>query len=232
MKLRNFLKKYLFIIILAVVLLAAAIFGLILRKTYTDVTAEENYLDNCLVAELPGGMCITACEKMKEALPSAPLIVRVCTMSELDNHFGTSQQRAIVLEVYAGNKLSPGDEVFLTYSSWGVFTNQKNQPPILQRGFVNVLSVGREYLVFLKDEDVKEYEKTPVYFLYDKVQESPIAPVFCYEDRENKIAPTNGDSTYVDYALVRDNEFFAADEEGLEAWKSLKAEMMNKYPKK
>ena len=56
-----------------------------------------------------------------------------------------------------------------------------------------------------------------------------IVPVFSYSECENKVYPISGDSTYVPYAEVSNNEFFAVDNEGLNAFLALKAEMINKY---
>ena len=77
------------------------------------------------------------------------------------------------------------------------------------------------------DERIPSGEGTPVYRLYD---ETRIAPVFCYETIENAIIPTGeGEPTYVPYEQVRDNEFFANDEEAQDVWDDLKRTMIQRY---
>lgn len=87
---------------------------------------------------------------------------------------------------------------------------------------------GKEYLVFVTEKVRTDSETLPVYRLYSN---SMITPVFCYEDMENVIIPVGEGPTYVPYSQVKDNEFFSADEEGLEAWNSLKQKMLAAYPK-
>lgn len=87
---------------------------------------------------------------------------------------------------------------------------------------------GKEYLVFVTEKVKTNSETLPVYRLYSN---SMITPFFCYEDMENVIIPIGEGPTYVPYSQVKDNEFFSADEEGLEAWNSLKQKMLAAYPK-
>ena len=99
---------------------------------------------------------------------------------------------------------------------------------MLGRGFVNIMDTGVEYLVFLTGEVEDLSGDTQVYQLYD---DALIAPVFCYESRSNEIVPTNGETTYVLYAEVKNNEFFGEDETAVEAFEQLKETMLEKYPK-
>jgi hypothetical protein len=64
--------------------------------------------------------------------------------------------------------------------------------------------------------------------LYDEFY---IAPVFCYEEHQNVIIPTSGDSTYVPYKEVMDNEFFVTSEETLQVMNALKNQMLSLYPR-
>ena len=54
--------------------------------------------------------------------------------------------------------------------------------------------------------------------------------VFCYEERQSVIMPTSGDSTYVLYKDVMDNEFFSSLEETLQMMEALKSQMLSLYP--
>lgn len=140
--------------------------------------------------------------------------------------FATSRQKVRVEEVYAGNGLQKGDEIYLTSSQWRIVVEL--QPSALECSFVNIMKEGKEYLVFVTEKVRTDSETLPVYRLYSN---SMITPVFCYEDMENVIIPVGEGPTYVPYSQVKDNEFFSADEEGLEAWNSLKQKMLAAYPK-
>lgn len=100
-------------------------------------------------------------------------------------------------------------------------------PNSIERGFVNIMRVGNEYLVFVSQQVDVLNESIPVYQLYD---DSYITPVFCYENQSNIIVSPGGDTTYVPYTKVRNNEFFAETETALDAWEKLKSEMLLAYP--
>ena len=225
------LKRYAFLLLVIVLFLSAAVFGLVYRRTYTDVTAEENYLEQLDAAEMPGELCVNACTYLKDVFTAAPVILRVTVTGEMENYFYVSQQKAAVKQIYAGEGLSVGQEIYITSDSWSILAPGRKRPLELERNFVNVLRVGEDYLVFLRDDRVEFYEETPVYYLVRHDYMVSFAPVFWYEDTENAVIPTVAYNTYVPYSLVKDNEFFVNSEEGLEAWKALKAEMLAKYPK-
>ncbi|MDE7239377.1 MAG: hypothetical protein K2N41_06655, partial [Lachnospiraceae bacterium] len=64
---------------------------------------------------------------------------------------------------------------------------------------------------------------------YELFGETVIAPVFSYLTHENKIIETDGLSTYVPYCEVTQNEFFAVSQTAMDAFLSLKREMMKRY---
>ena len=128
-------------------------------------------------------------------------------------------------QVFAGEELAVGDEFYLTCVRWSVFVRSDGQA--IERGFVNILREGSDYLVFLLTDSGMENRGLPLYFLnIDQF----IAPVFCYEDIANTFVTPAGRTTYVPYTQVKDNEFFAASQAGLDAWSALKQEMLRKYP--
>ena len=208
-----------------VILIGAAAFGLVKRQTYTDLCGEENYLDRLYVAEAISPLTENSCSDLEQELPDVPYILRVSPAGEFENLFATSRQKVQVEEVYAGNGLQKGDEIYLTSSQWRIVVEL--QPSALECSFVNIMKEGKEYLVFLTEKVRTESDVLPVYRLYSN---SMITPVFCYENMENVIIPVGEGPTYVPYSQVKDNEFFSADEEGLEAWNSLKQKMLAAYP--
>lgn len=206
------------------VILAAAIFGGIKRQSYTNVAKEENYLEQLLVAEIPEKFAIANCEKMSSDLPKSPIILRVSVTGDIEHLFLASRQKVCIQEVYAGSGLEIGQEIYLFAGSLSVHT----KPYFIARGFVNIMQVGKEYLVFISKKIEALNESMPVYKTID--EEFFITPIFCYENQSNVIAPTEGDTTYVPYTKVRNNEFFGETEGALDAWEKLKSEMLSAYP--
>ena len=209
--------------------LAAMAFGIVKRQTYTDLAKQENYLDQVVVAELPEGLANTSCEKMSQILPDSALILRVEATGEIEHLFLVDRQRAVIRQVYAGDGLEEGEEICLFSGRWQLIADEEEQS--IQRGFVNIMEVGTEYLVFA--ESVGEDWKTDISLVKVNAgdDEFVIAPVFCYEERQNVITPISGGTTYVPYKDVKDNEFFAASEEALQVMLELKNRMLSLYPR-
>ena len=65
-----------------------------------------------------------------------------------------------------------------------------------------------------------------------QVMPTLITPIFGYEDRENVIIDIpQGTSTYVQYSLVRENEFFVTSKQALTTLIEMKHRFLNTYPK-
>lgn len=220
------MKRRIRLTVTVVVILAAAIFGGVKKKSYTNIVAGD-YLSTAEVAELPGEMAVSTCKELENQLPEVPVILRVTAIDEIEHFFGGSRQKVVVSEVYRGEEIDAGEELYLYSAHWRLNTTEN--PAVLGRGFVNIMDTGVEYLVFLMGEVEDLYGDAPVYQLYD---DALIAPVFCYESRNNEIVPTGEETTYVSYAKVKNNEFFGEDETAVEAFEQLKATMLAKYPKK
>lgn len=219
------MKSKFYLSFIIVLYLGAAVLGVAFRASYTNLTEEENYLDKMQVAEIPENLSISTCENLLQELPSAPVILQVSQANEIEHHFGVSQQKVTVKQVFAGNDLTVGDEIYITSYRWRVIINERNHA--IERGFVNVLKDNTDYLVFLSNDSGLACNDVPVYYLFG---ESYISPVFCYDNMTNVIVSPLGESTYVPYSQVRNNEFFTTSEKSLEVWYNLKQEMLKAYP--
>lgn len=218
------------ILMLATVLavLGAGIFGAVKRQTYTDKAKEEDYLNRLQVGELSTWVA----ERVSEVFPErvskgSEYILRVEIVGELEHKFQADRQRVCVREVYAGSGVECGQELYLHSFGWCFSVNP---PPIsIERNFVNVLQVGKEYLVFGERllEDPGDNLTTLI-----MTDAGVLAPVFCYEPIENTVVrPVSTDgSTYVSYELVKDNEFFVASEGAKEILEGLKEKYIAMYP--
>lgn len=218
------MKYRLLTTITLVVILAFAALGISKRQTYTDLRNEENYLEQVQVAELPEKLVSAQCEWMNQELPNAPFILRVEVMEDVEYLFGTSRQKICVQEVYAGRDLNVGDEIYLTGQC---LLNVRDDLKTVECGFLNIPRVGFEYLIFAEERVDALSELIPVYRLYGDYF---IAPIFCYKDFPHTITPTSGETTYIPYKGVKDNEFFAETENGFQIWDDLKKRILTAYP--
>lgn len=220
---------------LAALTVAAAVYGGFTRMTLTDYTSGESWEDGFRVAEMPEGVGLDIVDSMREHLLSAPNILRVEVLGDLEMANGIGQQHVKVVQIYTGNDLEDEQEFYLYHSAWSAsFVDGRS----MGRGYVNILDEGREYLVFLEGEIDTLDSPLPVYRCMEGVKLSEeewidfMAPIFCYDDIDNVAVPITGEwGTGVAYTEVRDNEFFGATDKLIEAWEQLKAEMLQKYPR-
>ena len=201
-------------------------FGMYVKKEYTDLSNEDGYLDKLYVAELTYDLASEECDLLKNELPLSNLIIRVKVTGDLEHLFKADRQKAEICEIYKGEDLKIGEEIYLISDNWSLVTTY--EPMSLQRGFVNILNTGSEYLVFCDRIVIEAPEKIPVAMI---CEDYFFTPVFSYDDHTNIIVPVSEDSTYVSYEFVRDNEFFAASQEALECMLELKSELLSLYPR-
>ena len=208
----------------ALIVLSVAILGIIKKDTYTDILNQPNYLDNISVAVLPEMIAINSCEMAREQLKKAPIVAKVEVVEEEEHLFGTTRQKVYVKKQYVGDSLVEGENIYIYADHWSM--SLVAEPISIERSFVNILKVGKDYLIFLTEENKNVKLDAPLYKLYE---EPIIAPVFCYEEIENVPVATSGEHTYVEYNKVRECEFFCETEKGIEAWEELKTYMIERY---
>lgn len=223
------MRQKLLAVLTVCVFLAVMAFGIVKRQTYTDLVGQENYLAQIQVAELTEDIAEQACAAMSQSLPEAAVILRVEVTGEIEHLFQADRQQAVIREVYTDRekKLEAGEEITLVSRHWQLVID--GSPNSIERGFVNIMEVGAEYLVFAEavSEDMETGSLSVK--LYD---DFVITPVFCYEARQSIIVPVSGVSTYVPYQDVMNNEFFAASEEALGSMEALKEQMLSLYPQR
>ena len=210
-----------FILLIVIVITA---FGIFEKGTYTNIAEDKSYLDEIYVAQFPENICLDEAENLSKSLPQAPVIIRVSTLGDVEHIGGTSRQLVKVEEVYKGTEPEVGQEIYITCSRWSL--SLYSEPYSIERGFVNIMEVGEEYLVFIENQVDGLGERTPIYQVY---VENAFTPIFSYQEHENKICETGGESTYVKYNQVCENEFFATTQKGMDALVGLKNEMIGKY---
>lgn len=220
---------------MAALTVAAAVYGGYIRTTLTDYTEEGNW-EEYQVAPMPEAAGMEKVRTMREYLPSAPYILRVEVLGDLELSNGTGQQKVRAVQVYAGDSLEVGQEFYLYSDAWNVSVMEHYSS--LERGSINVLEIGREYLVFLNGEIDTLDVPIPVYRCMEGVRLSDdswvdfMSPVFCYDHIENVPVVYTGDwESGVTYTQGRDNEFFGATDKLIEAWEQMKEEFLQRYPR-
>lgn len=222
------IKKLLFPVLVLALTVGFGIFGWVNRQSYTDVTSQPDYLSQFAVAEMSERHCVNACSELEATLPEAPLILRVTPVSELVPEFGIFRFRFRVEEVYQGDAVAMGEEIWIASESWDILIEQTGGRYV-ECGFVNLPQQGREYLVFLSDRIIQDDGRTICFFLeFEMVTQ---VPMFCYDAIPNTFITPDGVSTYVSYSEVAGNEFFATTQAGLDAMLELKEAMLERYPK-
>ena len=189
-----------FILLIVIVI---TVFGIFEKRTYTNIAEDKSYLDELYVAQLPENICLEETENLSVNLPQVPVIIRVSVLGDVEHIGGTSRQLVKVEDVYKGTEPAVGQDIYLTCSRWSL--SLYSEPYSIERGFVNIMEVGGEYL---------------------------FTPIFSYQEHENNICETGGESTYVKYNQVCENEFFATTQKGMDALVGLKKEMIEKYNEK
>ncbi len=201
----------------------AAAFGIFMKENYTNVTEQENWQQNFNVAQLPEELAASEAETLPEILAGQPFILRVSPLEEREYIFNGSRQKVEIRQVYSGEGVDAGDEIFLISQGWSLTFSQ---PQSIECNFVHPMVPGKEYLVFLSGKAKNLDGADNIYRVYD---ESFISPVFSYDTYENVGAPVKGESTYVPYESVKNNEFFGCTEKTLESMEALKKMVLGMY---
>lgn len=187
------------------------------------------------VAEFPEALVPTMAEQALKELPESPIIIRATAMAEKDYLFNLNLQKVSVQQVYRGEGIEPGDEVQIALNTKFTINAQTIEgmvadEKIAELHFVNEMEEGKDYLIFLekKIDPLDKREQQAIY----RVVESVITLVFGYEERENKIVDVSESiSTYIDYELVKDNEFFVTSQKTLDGFMELKKQLLAQFPK-
>lgn len=212
-----------------------AIWGLCQKQTYTNLLSQPEALNMLRVAEFPEALVPTMAEQALKELPESPIIIRATAMAEKDYLFSLNLQKVSVQQVYRGEGIEPGDEVQIALNTKFTINAQTIEgmvadEKIAELHFVNEMEEGKDYLIFLekKIDPLDKREQQAIY----RVVESVITPVFGYEERENKIVDVSKSiSTYIDYEMVKDNEFFVTSQKTLDGFMELKKQLLAQFPK-
>lgn len=108
------MKVHVHVAITATLILCCAILGISKKSSYTNVSTDQSFVNEFSVAEMPTAFAKEECRRLEHSLPSSPVILKVTPAAPLEYFFGGRQQKVRILEVYAGEGLSTGDEIYVT----------------------------------------------------------------------------------------------------------------------
>lgn len=212
----------LFTVLTLIAVVSLGVFGAIYRTSYTNISKQADYLEHLQVAEMPEIIADNCCAQLRNVLPTMPFIFRVTVVGDIEHMFSIDRQKVRIEEIYEGSEGEIGEEIYLTSRRWFLYDRK-----YIERGYVNIMEPGHQYLVFLSEQINALDNETQVFRLYD---ESFFAPVFCYSDFPRVVIRTNGTPTYVPYKEVRENEFFAETDETMRKLYNLKEDLFALYP--
>ncbi|MBM6897223.1 hypothetical protein H9X86_07545 [Pseudoflavonifractor capillosus] len=205
------------------------IFGAVHRQSYPDITTQPDYLNQLSVAVLPDEACAMASQDMLERFPQTPIIARVTPISDLIPLFYVNQQKFRVQQVFSGEELSVGEEIWITDPSWCVLVDDVYRH--FEGGYVAPPKQGQEYLVFLsrKLEVVDGWSDTPVYQLSGQ---GMISPLFCYQDLDTHVdtVPSGLLDSSVPFSEMSQCEFMTATQTGMDILMEAKHALLAQYP--
>ena len=140
--------KYRFCVTVTVLLVFGfGIFGRGKLATYTNITVDPNFINDFSVAEIPTSFAIQDCEILKKILPESPIILKVTPVDPPEFFFKGWQQKVRIEQVFSGENLASGSEIYITFDRWKASVARKE----MNLSFVNFMKDGAEYLVFLSE---------------------------------------------------------------------------------
>ena len=216
------MKSHIHLIVIILLIAGFGILGISKRSSYTNITSNPTFINDFSVPEMPTEFVEFDCKMLQNSLSSACAILKVTPVDTPEYFFGGRQQKVYIEEVFQGDSLDTGHEIYITADHWKVYIDDKT----LDTGFVNIPKEGEDYLVFVSDSVGYAKDKSEIFRLCSGQY---INAIFSYTPHQNEIYPTSGESTYVPYNKVSGNEFFAVDEKGLAVFLSLKQEVISSY---
>ncbi len=223
--------------VLAVILLGAVCAGIHVRMSFTNLTGRDDYLQTVRVAELPESISENLSATVYPALKEAGYVLCV-TPAEPERVLwkNTIVQKVLVENVFRGEGIAPGDALYLTSLSdqTRLFSYGRTALDFPFRirdcGFVHPMRMGESYLCFLESGIEYPYglELDAPLFCFPQ---TIVKPQFSLSDHENTAVeiPESAVSTYVDYVLVQDNEFFGTTEKALQLLEELKRTALSDF---
>lgn len=153
-------------------------------------------------------------KELEDALSGADYVLKVSCDGNTAVSFGMTIQDVTVIETYTGLQSLDGESIRLVSSSEKICFGELWDNNSTIGGYANLMKEGEEYLLFCNDIGSQN--------MYREVS---LLSYFALSDLDN-IIPDSDDTTY---ATLKNNEFFAADQESLDILLDIKKTMLDSY---
>ncbi len=153
-------------------------------------------------------------KELEDALRDADYVLKVSCDGNTEVSFGMTIQDVTVLETYTGLQSLDGKSIHLVSSSEEICFGELWGNELSIGGYTNFMEEGEDYLLFCDDIGSKN--------MYREVS---ALSYFALSDLDN-IIPESDETAY---ELLKNNEFFAADQEALDILLDIKENMLDLY---
>ena len=216
------MKKLLSVISVLLFIIPCCV-GFVCKRSYTDVSKNQNPFDSFEVGLLSEFSSQYLEEYFDNSLEDdSKYILKVTPVKPMEFAFKCYSEPVKVIEVFKGDDIKINDEINIARSSSAVYWNMNNTNSI-NTGFVNKMNEGEEYLIFLGNKldcGIKTVCKTT---------SCVVAPIFSYTSHNSSIAQGNNGISSTNYTNVNENEFFIEDDYSLDVLEKLKNKFISKY---
>lgn len=230
------INKYLVGGIMATCFLALLIMGIWQRGSYTNITGAHVMPDEANVCLLSDKILDDVLMQIENLEEEAPIILKVKAVEPIDFVPHLYRQKVEIETIFKNDTdydLNEGRSIFVAKSTnFLSFFHEDDvdlQSPyelMANTGFINAMISGNEYLIFLETKaDNVLKEKTETFYSYDSI----LFTVFAYQDAADPAFPQVFGTSYVSYEEVKQNEFFAASEEGYQKLMDRKHELLYSF---
>lgn len=215
-------KKFFLFIFIVLIIVIAGIIGIVYKSTYDNPLADEKSFDKISVSLFEerniGIIEGTLAGTIKG---ETQYVYKIVITEDYEFDFQSLTQKAKILEVFKGDGVV-GDEITIYDSCWHLFDDN-----YMNTGFTSLMKKGEEYLVYFMCKNNNELHGE-----YYTIEAYTIAPYFSYKNKENYIPEEYKSAQYIDYGLVKNNEFFAENKKVEDAYYVFKETMMEEYNQK
>lgn len=235
-------------LITLVVFLICASIGIYVKKSYQKIDLN----DACVAVFWESMLEESNVKYFQKTIVNSNHILCVEALEDLKPKSYYSSQKVKINKVFKSKDLKVGDEIEISSSSGAtIYTanmvvDEDGYDPNAKKGFfedylkeseyeinidfINKMTVGEKYLVFLDGEAAKDTK------IYIPSHDIPFSPFFAYREINNQPANIDDDYSYkrlghvIKYEKVKDNEFFGDTKKCIDSFNKLKNTLIKKYP--
>lgn len=211
-----------------VLILFCFILGIRTRRTFTNHTADEAFLDQMITGLWNDEISPAHLDNLRRlAVEEAEHIFHVKGSGRVEHRTGYNVQRAEVIKVFKGESLPEGTVINFVIGT-DYFLLERNA---WNNGFVNWVKDGNDYLLFLdKKETAIQSKDDPMYTVVNTV----ISPIFPYAPNVSVVPSEYQEEIegmhYARIGDIKELDFFAEDQVSLDHWLETQQVLTQQFP--